>query len=100
MRLIHAGKTSRNEIPLDGAQAVLPGAFRTITNKEASGDITHVALAWTLISTQQGENGKRAKYQDNTFELQISPVELEKLEEAIKVAKARFAKAEVPDGKD
>ena len=98
MKLIHAKKTTKSEIPLDGAKAVLPGAFKTITNKDAGDNVTHIALAWTLISTQQAENGKRGAYQDNIFELQISPAELEKLEEAIKVAKERFSKAEVPGG--
>jgi hypothetical protein len=96
MRLIHSGKTSKNEIPLDGAKAVLPGAFKTITTKAGDGTIEHKALAWTFHSVQQGADGKRAKYQDNTFELQFGVQELEKLEEAIKVAKERFAKAEVP----
>lgn len=98
MKLVHSGKTSRNEVPLDGEKAVQPGAFKTITDKAGDGTIEHVALAWTLISTQQAENGKRGKYQDNTFELHIAPAELEKLEEAIKVAKERFAKQEVPSG--
>jgi hypothetical protein len=96
MRLIHSGKTSRNEIPLDGAKAVLPTAFKTITDKRADGVVTHIALAWTLESTQTGADGKRAKYQDNIFELHIAPEELDKLEAAIVVAKARFSKDEVP----
>jgi hypothetical protein len=97
MHIIQRGKSSKNEIPLDGDKAVESTSFRTYTNKIRNETIEHQSLGWLLVSTQMPEPGqKRAKYQDNTFELHIALAEIDRLIYALQVAKERFSKQEVP----
>jgi hypothetical protein len=95
--LIHKGKTSKNEVPLDAEKALDPKAFATYTNKTGAKAPEHVALGWTLVSTQQGEDGKRAKYQDNVFELMVGADEVDALIKALTVAKKRFKTVKIPE---
>lgn len=96
MRLVQKSKSAKNIIPLDAERALQPTAFATYTTQVGDAAPTHVALGWTLVSVQKGEDGKRAKYQDNVFELHVDARHVDALLEALQVAKARFAVAEVP----
>lgn len=98
MILHQKSKSAKNEIPLDAAKALDPESFATYTNQTGGGAPVHVALGWTLHSIQQPEEGKkRAKYQDNVFELRMAPEHIDKLIEALKTAKKRFKTAAIPE---
>jgi len=96
MKLIHKGKTSRNEIPLDTERAMQSAAFATISTKRG-GVVTHEGVHWALYSTQQGEGGKRAKYEENVFILVFDdPAQIDRVIGALQVAKTRFETPEIP----
>jgi hypothetical protein len=92
MEIVHNKKTksAKSIIPLDAEKAVQSAAFATYS-KQRHGVVAHDVLGWRMEST-----ATEGQYVGHSFELMISPAEIDRMIEALQKAKERFALNEIP----